>query len=272
VLGACAPDEPGSSAAAPPRPEPPQAGRPLDAWAAVTAARHVARPRADTYLGLFDAFTPMSGDRCGGRDPGVRAGIGRLFGRRVGVVAVDRMPISPAGFRTVGRVADLAERLGCGLLTLVDTPGADPTPAANARGQAAAVSRTTARLLSLRVPFVALVTGEGGSGGGMALACGDRLLLQRTAFFSVIAPEAAAAILHRDPGRAAEVAPLLHLTARELVAAGIADAVVPDDPAAALALAARQLDEVADARPGARAARWRQIADAPLLAGRVSGS
>jgi len=215
------------------------------AWRRVLDARADARPRAAAYLAHFTELTRLSGDRAGGVDDGVICALGRLHGRPLALVALDRTPVTPAGYRTAWRLLDTAERLGLPVLTLVDTPGATPAPEAERAGQAHAIARTFDKLLAVAVPTVCVVTGEGGSGGALALASTDRLLMQRGAVFSVIAPEGAAAILHRDPGRAAEVAELLQPTAERLVALGIADDLVPDDPAGALAHAAAALDELA---------------------------
>ena len=148
------------------------------------------------------------------------------------------------------------------VVTLVDTPGADASAASEAGGIAHHIARTFQRLLTVPTPVVALVVGEGGSGGALALAVGDRLLIQEHAMFSVIAPEGAAAILHRDSSRAPEVAALLDPTAQRLHALGIADEVVPEpagaEAAAAWAAVARHLDELADRFDvGARIERWR---------------
>lgn len=229
------------------------------AWERVRAARDPARPRAAAYLVHLDDVVLLSGDRAGGTDPGVLAGLASLDGRRFGFVALDRRPVGPAGYRIAQRLLRLAGRLGLGVLTLVDTPGADPGEDAEAAGQAAAISSTFATLLRVPSPTVALVTGEGGSGGALALAVADRLLMQAGAVFSVIAPEGAAAILHRDSDRAPEVAELLKLVPEELVRLGVADAVVPDDPEAALRAAAATLGSLMAEPPATRlAARFRR--------------
>lgn len=233
------------------------------AWQRVLDARADARPRAGAFLAHFTELTRLSGDRSGGVDDGVICALGRLHGRPLALIALDRTPVTPAGYRTAWRLLDTAERLGLPVLTLVDTPGATPAPQAERAGQAHAIARTFDKLLAIAVPTVCVVTGEGGSGGALALASTDRLLMQRGAVFSVIAPEGAAAILHRDPDRAPEVAELLQPTAERLVALGIADDLVPDDPAGALAHAAAALDELAAIEPAAlraeRHSRWLAI-------------
>lgn len=150
----------------------------------------------------------------------------------------------PAGYRTAWRLLRTAQRLRLPVLTLIDTAGASMSPEAEAAGQAHAISETFARMLALRVPTVALVIGEGGSGGALALAVADRLLLQTGSVFSVIAPEGAAAILHRDRSRAPEVANRLKLTAEDVVGLGIAHGMAPEDPAEALSLVSAHLDEL----------------------------
>ena len=235
-------------------------GDPPDGWQAVRRARAPDRPRAADYLALLGRTVRLSGDRAGGVDDGVIACLARLDGRPVGVVGLDRRRVLPAGYRTALRLLDLAERLGLGVVTLIDTPGAHPGPQAEAAGQAHAISATLARLVGLRVPTVGVVIGEGGSGGAMALAVADRLLIQEGAMFSVIAPEGAAAILHRDAARAPDVAARLGLAAHEVVRLGVADAVVPDDPQALLGVVAGELDRLAGStaaeRLDRRLARW----------------
>ena len=249
ALGAVVPAVPVPVA---PEPVEPAGG---DAWARVLAARSDARPRAQAYLGHFTDVTRLSGDSAGGRDDGVVCALARLHGRPLGLVALDRQPVTPAGYRTAWRLLSTAERLGLPVLTLVDTPGATPAREAETAGQARAIAETFDRLAALRTPTVCVITGEGGSGGALALASADRLLMQRGAVFSVIAPEGAAAILHRDAERAPEVAERLQPTAERLVALGIAHGLVPDDPAGALAHAAAALDELAGLGPDQLLAR-----------------
>lgn len=238
---------------APPHPDEAPPARPsAGPWAQVQVARDRRRPGAGAFLEHFTDLVRCSGDRCGGVDEGVIAGLARLHGRPVGVVALNRRQVRPAGYRTAQRLFALAGRLGLPVVTIVDTPGADPGSDAEAAGQAAAISATFAALLAVPTPTVALVTGEGGSGGALAFAVTDCLVLQEGAFFSVIAPEGAAAILHRDTDRAAEVAELLQLTPDALHDLGIVDIVTSDEPKWALAEVAHRLDvlsaEPADAR------------------------
>lgn len=257
VLGVVAPDEPRALLGGEERVE----GFEGSAWVAVRAARDPARPRALAVLDAMDGLVPLVGDRAGGVDAHTTVALARLAGRRLLVVAQDHGAVAAAGFRTAQRGMDLAARLGLPVVTLIDTRGAAVGAAADDDGQAGAIGGTIRRLLSLPVPVLAVVVGEGGSGGAIALAAADRLLLQRTAIFSVIAPEGAAAILHRDPQGAPEVADLLGLRSADLVRLGIADGVVADDAEGTAAAIATWLASEPTADPAARRARWRRIAD-----------
>jgi acyl-CoA carboxylase subunit beta len=243
-----------------------------DAWTEVQRARARDRPRAGDYLANMDVAFELRGDRSGGDDPSVRVCCVRISGRPAVVVAVDRRReegrVTPGGYRKAWRGLRLADRLGVPLVTLVDTPGADASASSEAGGIAHHIARTFHEMLAVRSPVVALVVGEGGSGGALALSIGDRLLVQEHAVFSVIAPEGAAAILYRDPGRAAEVAALLKLSARDLARLRMADEVVPEPAgavvAAGLEAVARHLDELgefaAEDRLAGGAERWRTAA------------
>ena len=240
-------------------------GAGLDPWSEVEASRAPDRDRAPAFLAAVDVAFELHGDRAGGDDPSIRVALARWRGRPVVVVAMDRTrdeAITPGGFRKAWRGITVAQSLDVPLVTLIDTPGADASASSEAGGIGAHIAETFRRLMSVPVPVVALVTGEGGSGGALALAVGDRLLIQEHATFSVIAPEGAAAILHRDRDRAPEVAALLDPTARRLQALGIADEVVPERPGSAVADAvdavARHLADLGTTgAPAARLARWR---------------
>lgn len=206
-------------------PEPPGDG----AWGEVLRARRRGRATGIDVAGrLCRSWTEL-----GGVDPTVRAGLATVDGARVVVVASDRYAGDgkprPAGFRLARRAIGLADRLGLPLVTLVDTPGADPSSTSERDGIAAEIARTFVAMAASRSPSVGVCVGEGGSGGALALAGADRLLIQEHAIFSVIGPEGAAAILERDAGRAAEVAGRLALTSADLVRLGVVDAVVPDE-------------------------------------------
>jgi acyl-CoA carboxylase subunit beta len=221
-----------------------------DAWDAVRRARRDDRPSARDLLGeVFDEHRELRGDRAGEDDPAVVAAVARLGARSVVVAGIDRRGVSDrpgrqpgqptaAGYRKLRRAAELAERWGLPLVTLIDTPGADPSPASDRSGLAVSIAETFVAVLSVSAPTVAVVTGQGGSGGALALGCTDRLLLQDDAVFVVIAPEGAAAILHRDASRAEEVAPLLQPTAHQLRQRGIVDRILPGPTTHAPATAA----------------------------------
>ncbi|NAZ84797.1 acetyl-CoA carboxylase carboxyltransferase subunit alpha [Kineococcus indalonis] len=237
-----------------------------DAWDVVRAARHPERPTTLDYLDLaFDDFVELHGDRAHGDDPAIVAGIASLAGRSVVVVGHQKghdtrelvarnfgMP-HPEGYRKALRLFEHAERSGLPVVTLVDTPGAYPGVAAEERGQSIAIAEAIARSSRLRVPVVSVVTGEGGSGGALALATGDRMLMLENAFFSVISPEGCAAILWRDAQEAAQAARALRVTAPDLVRLGVADGVVAEpaggahtDPEATAALVGRAVTEALD--------------------------
>jgi acyl-CoA carboxylase subunit beta len=219
------------------RPE--ESGTVYEAWEAVRRAREPARPAARELLdGVFDEHLELHGDRAGEDDPVAVAAVARLDGRTVVVVGFDRRARAPgerrlvgqpsaAGYRKLCRAARLARRHGLPLVSLIDTPGADPSPASERSGVAGAIAETFVQVLDVPAPTVGLVVGEGGSGGALALGCTDRLVMQDDAVFAVIAPEGAASILHRDAGRAEEVAPRLRPTAADLRHLGIADRVAP---------------------------------------------
>lgn len=198
------------------------------AWGEVLTARRADRPTGiDVAAALCTSWTDLAAP-----DPTVRTGLATVAGRRVVVVASDRHAgtgrPTPAGFRQAQRAVTLAGRLGLPLVSLVDTPGADPGPASENDGLAAAIAATFAALDAAPVPTVGVCVGEGGSGGALALTWTDVLLIQEHAVFSVIAPEGAAVILERDAAKAPEVAEQLGLTSERLLALGVVDAVVPD--------------------------------------------
>ncbi|MFA9444943.1 carboxyl transferase domain-containing protein [Egicoccus sp. AB-alg6-2] len=248
-----------------------------EAWQAVRAARRPDRPSArDLLAHVFDAHLELRGDRAGADDDAVVTAVARLGRRRVVVLGFDRRgaagepgrrPGQPtaAGFRKLRRAAELAERWGLPLVSFIDTPGADPSPDSDRAGLAAAIAETFVAVLAVRTPTVAVVTGEGGSGGALAIGACDRLLMQDDAVFEVIAPEGAASILHRDPTRAEEVAPLLRPTASDLRRLEICDRVVPgpttyDPHTAVTALRAELAATIADldAAPDRLAMRQRR--------------
>lgn len=230
MLDALAPD-------APERVDPAASSDPTDArddWDAVKAARAQDRPDALTLLRkMCPEGVDLSGDRAGSDDPALIVSFGRIHGRRMLVMALDRRRApGPGAYRLARRSLRIAERVQIPVLTLIDTRGADPSEDSEAGGIAWEISQLFAAMLVTEVPIVAVVTGEGGSGGALAFAVGDVLLAYEDSIFSVIGPEGAATILWRDETRAPEAARALKLTARDLVDFGIADALLPEPPEA----------------------------------------
>jgi len=230
-----------------------------EAWQEVLRARARSRPSGiDHAARLCDSWVELRGP-----DPSVRAGLVRIGARRAVVIAHDRHSgtgrTTPAGFRLARRAIELAGRLRVPLLTLVDTPGAEPGAAAEADGVAAEIATTFAAMAEVDVPTVAVCVGEGGSGGALALATSDRVLMLEHAVFEVITPEGAAAILARDPTKAAIFAGQLRLTATDVVATGVADAVIPEGDQEGIDAAIRAaLDQV---EKGVRIRRLDRVTD-----------
>ncbi|WP_329109780.1 acetyl-CoA carboxylase carboxyltransferase subunit alpha [Micromonospora sp. NBC_01699] len=214
-----------------------------DGWQAVQAARHLDRPTTLDYLATaFDGFTELHGDRLGADCPAIVAGLARLGDQHLVVVGHQKghhtkdllarnfgMP-APAGYRKAQRVMRLAVRLGLPIVTLIDTPGAYPGIEAEEQGQAAAIADSILAMTGLPVPVVAVVTGEGGSGGALALGVADRVLMLQNAVYSVISPEGCAAILWNDPTATPRAARALRVTAPDLLRLGVVDGVVPEPP------------------------------------------
>lgn len=230
ILNVLRPDE-AEAVVAPPRTE---ASAAIDGWTAVETVRspdRVAAPALATAL--CAEFVPLRGDRAGTSDESLVVRMGRLRGRRVLMIATDRAElIGPGGYRLARRALRVAERIQIPVVTLIDTRGADPAEESEAGGIASEIAQLFAAMLTTEVPIVACLTGEGGSGGALAFATGDVLVAYDDAIFSVIGPEAAATILWRDASRAAEAARALKLTASDLHAFGIADALLPGPPEA----------------------------------------
>jgi len=215
--------------------------RSKDPWEIVRSARDITRPTALDYLAaVFDDFCEFHGDRHGADDPAIVGGPARLDGRAIMVVAHQKghntrelaarnfgMP-HPHGYRKAVRLFEHAERYSMPVVTLIDTPGAYPGVEAEQNGQASAIARAIARLTRLRVPVLGVVTGEGGSGGALALGVGDRLFMLESAFLSVISPEGCAAILWRTADAAPAAARALRVTAADLLALGVVDGVIPE--------------------------------------------
>ncbi|MFI5665361.1 carboxyl transferase domain-containing protein [Streptomyces sp. NPDC051704] len=200
---------------------------PRTGWDAVRQARHPGRPRAEAYLDAYFALRlPLSGDRAGGTDPGMLCGFGLREGRAVAYAAQCGTATRPAGYRTAARVIRLADRLGIPVLTLVDTPGAANDAAAEHAGAGAAIADTFAAVAAAAVPVTTLLIGEGGSGGALALAAPGNTWVTPDSYFSVIAPELAAAILKRPASEAPSTADQLRIRPQDLVDLGVARGVV----------------------------------------------
>ncbi len=213
----------------------------LTPWQKVQLARHPDRPHGSDYVkALISEFMPLAGDRTYAEDSAVIGGIGRFRGRSVVVLAHEKGAdtearikrnfgmAKPEGYRKARRLMALADRFRLPLLTFVDTPGAYPGIDAEARGQAEAIARAIEGCLQLGVPMIATVIGEGGSGGALALAAGNKVLMLEHAIYSVISPEACASIIWRTAENAQDAAEALKLTAQDLMKLGVIDAVIAE--------------------------------------------
>jgi len=213
----------------------------LTPWQKVQVARHPERPHALDFIGgLITEFVPLAGDRAFAEDRAIVGGIGRFRGRSVLVLGTEKGADTetrlarnfgmarPEGYRKARRLMRLADRFGLPVLTFVDTAGAYPGIDAEARGQAEAIARAIEACLDIKVPLVAAVIGEGGSGGAIALAAGNAVLMLEHAVYSVISPEGCASILWRDGAHAQEAAEALRLTAQGLLRLGVVDRIVPE--------------------------------------------
>jgi len=213
----------------------------LTAWQKTQVARHPDRPRTKDYFSaLITEFTPLAGDRAFGEDTAVVGGLGRFRGRSVVVLGTEKGADTegrvahnfgmarPEGYRKARRLIELAGRFGLPVLTFVDTSGAFPGVDAEARGQAEAIARSIEACLEAPVPLIATIIGEGGSGGAIALAAGDAVLMLEHAIYAVISPEGCAAILWKDQAQAPAAAEALKLTAEDLRRLKLIDAVIPE--------------------------------------------
>ena len=210
-------------------------------WARVQLARNLRRPRTLELLALIaDDFVELHGDRFFGDDPAIVAGLARIDGRRVVVVGQQKgaetdenirrnfgMP-HPEGYRKAMRVMELGERLGLPIVTFVDVPGAHPGADSEERGIAEAIAKSIALMTRLRTPIVTVITGEGGSGGALAIAVGDVVLALENAVYSVISPEGCASILWRTPDQAPAAALAMKMTASDQLQLGVVDEVIPE--------------------------------------------
>jgi acetyl-CoA carboxylase carboxyl transferase subunit alpha len=213
----------------------------LTPWQKTQVARHPERPHLRHYLdGLAQDFTPLAGDRYFAEDHAIIGGIGRVAGRSVMVIGHEKGSDTegrirhnfgmarPEGYRKAVRLMELADRFSLPVISLVDTAGAYPGIGAEERGQAEAIARSTDCCLSLGVPIVTVIIGEGGSGGAVAIATANRIYMLEHSIYTVASPEAAASILWRDSSRAVDAATNMKITAQDLLKLGIIDGIIPE--------------------------------------------
>jgi acetyl-CoA carboxylase carboxyl transferase subunit alpha len=235
----------------------------LTPWQKAQVARHPERPKCLNYVeALIEDWTPLAGDRAFGEDAAIISGLGRFRGRPVAVLGTEKGHdtetrvkhnfgmAKPEGYRKARRIMQLAGRFNLPILSFVDTSGAFPGIEAEARGQAEAIARSIEAGLEAPVPFVATIIGEGGSGGAIAIATANKVLMLEHAIYSVISPEGAASILWRDSSRAQDAATNMKITAQDLLKLGVIDAIVIEptggahrDPEGAIASAGNAIED-----------------------------
>ena len=214
----------------------------LTPWQKTQVARHPDRPHFKHFVAtITEDFMPLAGDRAFGDDPAIVGGLAKVDGRRVMLIGHEKGDdtasrlkhnfgmAKPEGYRKAIRLMQLADRFGLPVITLVDTPGAFPGVQAEERGQAEAIARSTEQCLELKVPLIAAIVGEGGSGGAVALAAANRVLMFEHAVYSVISPEGCASILWRTADKAADAAEAMKITAADLQGFGVVDRII-DEP------------------------------------------
>ncbi len=213
----------------------------LNSWQKTQVARHEDRPRANYYIKtIFDNFTPLSGDRFFGDDLSVTAGFGQIKKKSVLVIGQEKGEdlntrieknfgmMSPEGYRKCIRLMQLANRFKIPIVTFIDTPGAYPGIGAEQRGQASAIAHSIECCMSLNVPNISIIIGEGGSGGAIALASSNKVIMLENSIYSVISPEGCASILWRDPGKSLDAAEAMKLTAQDLLKLGVIDEIIEE--------------------------------------------
>jgi acetyl-CoA carboxylase carboxyl transferase subunit alpha len=213
----------------------------LNPWRKCQVARHQDRPHCQDYISeLFTEYTPLQGDRNFADDAAVMGGLARfkdqpvvVIGHEKGSDTTSRIKRNfgmarPEGYRKAIRLMEMADKFGLPIITLVDTPGAYPGKGAEERGQSEAIARSTEKCLQVGVPLISIITGEGGSGGAVAFATADKLLMLEHSVYSVISPEGCASILWKDAEKMREAAEALRLTAQDLEKLGVADMVLPE--------------------------------------------
>lgn len=250
----------------------------LTPWQKTQVARHPERPHFGDYVtAMFTDFMPLAGDRAFGDDQAILGGFARLGGRRIMVIGHEKGNDTasrlrhnfgmgkPEGYRKAIRLMQLADKFGVPVVSLVDTSGAFPGVQAEERGQAEAIARSTEQCLALGVPMIAVIVGEGGSGGAIALAAGNQVLMFEHAVYSVISPEGCASILWRSSERAADAAEAMKVTAEDLQRLGVVDTIVPEpmggaqrDPAMASANLSTAIAKALDDLSGKNAADLRR--------------
>jgi acetyl-CoA carboxylase carboxyl transferase subunit alpha len=258
----------------------------LTPWQKTQVARHPGRPHFRDYVTLaFDDFIPLGGDRHFGDDLAIMGGLAMLNGRKIMLIGHEKGNDTqsrlkhnfgmgkPEGYRKAIRLMELAGRFGLPVVTLVDTSGAFPGVEAEERGQAEAIARSTEACLALPVPLVAAIVGEGGSGGAVALASAERVLMFEHAVYSVISPEGCASILWRTAEKAPQAAEAMKMTAQDLAQLGVIDRVVPEpvggaqrDPRAAAEMLAIAIDEELEALVGKSPKQLRRLREDRFLA------
>jgi acetyl-CoA carboxylase carboxyl transferase subunit alpha len=263
----------------------------LTPWQKTQVARHPQRPHALDYIaGLITDFVPLAGDRKFGEDEAIVGGFGRFRGESICVLGHEKGSDTenrlrhnfgmarPEGYRKAVRLMDMADHFGIPVLSLVDTAGAYPGIGAEERGQAEAIARSTETCLNIGVPNVAAILGEGGSGGAIAIATANRVLMLEHAIYSVISPEGAASILWRDTSKAQEAATSMKITAQDMVRFGVIDSVVLEptggahrDPQAAIAAAGEAIaNALSELKPLTREAVRKQRREKFLTMGRAT--
>ncbi|MGE4166560.1 MAG: acetyl-CoA carboxylase carboxyltransferase subunit alpha [Xanthobacteraceae bacterium] len=264
----------------------------LTPWQKTQVARHPQRPHCADYIkGLIADFVPLAGDRKFGDDAAIVGGFGRFQGNSVCVIGHEKGSDTdsrikhnfgmarPEGYRKAVRLMDMADRFGIPVVSLIDTAGAYPGIGAEERGQAEAIARSTDACLALGVPNVAVVVGEGGSGGAIAIATANRVLMLEHSIYSVISPEGAASILWRDTTKAQEAATNMKITAQDMMRFGVIDAVVREpaggahrDPAAAVTATGKAIEQALTGLTGmSREAIRKSRRDKFLALGRALG-
>ena len=213
----------------------------MTAYERLCAARKKGRPTAKRFIeGIFDGFIELHGDRLYGDDPAIIGGVAELSGLPVTVIGIEKGDDTkekiarnfgspnPEGYRKALRLMKQAEKFGRPVITFIDTPGAYPGMEAEERGQGEAIARNLAEMSRLRVPVISIVTGEGSSGGALALGLADRILMLENAYYSVVTPEGCASILWKDPKKRDEACMALKLTAQDLLGFGVIDGIIPE--------------------------------------------